>query len=297
MLEQGAEPIVLAQLNDGIGLDPGRVRIGEAERLHRPMAQGVAAALRHHLDGQAAVEIGRLPVVEGDLVAGEQGGDERVILLARERTIDVVGARSTRSRLVVARLQPSERHVDRVAVNDRGDGIEEGERVLAGEPGDRFGERWRGQRSGGDDDAVPIGGRQPCDLFAAHVDQRLFGKRRGHGRGKALAVDRQCASGRNLIDVGRAHDQRAETAHFLMQEPDGIVLVVVGAKRIRADQLGKRRGLVGRGGAQRTHLVQHDRDAARGDLPSRLGSGKPAADDVHCSQARVGHGTRLSRPA
>src|SRR5207244_4421283 len=70
-VEQGAKPIVLAQLNDGIGLDPRGARIGEAERLHRPMAQGVGAALSHYLDGQAAVEVGRLPVVEGDLVAGE----------------------------------------------------------------------------------------------------------------------------------------------------------------------------------------------------------------------------------
>ena len=295
-VEQGAEPIVLAQLNDSIGLDPRRVWIGEAERLHRPMAQGFAAARRHHLDGQAAVEIGRLPVVEGNRVAGEEGGDEGVVLLARERTVDVIGARSTRSRLVVARLQPSARHVDRFAVNDRGDGVEEGERVLAGELGDRFGKRRRGQGSGGDDDAVPIGRRQACDLLAADVDQRMGGKRRGHGRREALAIDRQCASCRDLIDVGRAHDQRAEAAHFLMQEADGVVFLVVGAEGVRADELRERGGLVGRGRAQRTHLVEHDRDAARGDLPSRLGSGKPAADDVHCAQTVFGHGARLSRP-
>ena len=58
-------------------------------------------------------------------------------------------------------------------------------------------------------------------------------------------------------------------------------------------QLGERGGLVGRGRAQRTHLVEHDRHAARGDLPSRFGSGKPAADDVHCWQTVFGHGTRL----
>jgi hypothetical protein len=116
------------------------------------------------------------------------------------------------------------------------------------------------------------------------------------GCAASAAVDRQRASGRDLIDVGRAHDQRAEPAHFLMQKPDGVVLVVVGTERIRADQLGQGRGLVGRGRAQRTHFVQHGRDAARGDLPGRLGSGKPAADDVHCSQALVAHGTRLSRP-
>ena len=64
-VEQGAEAIVLAQLHDGVRLLSRPVRIGEPDRLHRPPAQRVATALRHHLDRQAAVEIGGLlPVVE-----------------------------------------------------------------------------------------------------------------------------------------------------------------------------------------------------------------------------------------
>ena len=88
-----AQRVVLAQLHDGAGLHRGIVRIGEADRLHRAVAQGLAAALRHHLDRQAAVEIGGvLEILEGDFFAFEQGVDEGLVLLAVERTIDVVRA-------------------------------------------------------------------------------------------------------------------------------------------------------------------------------------------------------------
>ena len=50
--------VVLAKLHHGIG-PPSGARIGKADRLHRPEAQGFAAALRHHFDRQAAFEIGR----------------------------------------------------------------------------------------------------------------------------------------------------------------------------------------------------------------------------------------------
>src|SRR5262245_39471188 len=38
-VEEGAEPIVLAQLNYGVGLDARRMGVGEAERLHRTVTQ------------------------------------------------------------------------------------------------------------------------------------------------------------------------------------------------------------------------------------------------------------------
>ena len=81
-VEQRAELVVLPQLHDGVGLHVGLVRIGEPERLHRAVAQRLAAALRHHLDRQAAVEIGRarFPLMERGLVAGEQRIDEGVVL-------------------------------------------------------------------------------------------------------------------------------------------------------------------------------------------------------------------------
>ena len=133
-VEQRAELVVLAQLHDGIGLRLRIVRIGQAERLHRPVPQRLRPARRHHLDRQAAVEIGRggFPFLEAGLVAGDQRLDEGGVLLARHRAVDVVGAGAARARLVVARLEPGDREIDALAMHDRRDGVEEGERVFAG---------------------------------------------------------------------------------------------------------------------------------------------------------------------
>ena len=60
-------------------------------------------------------------------------------------------------------------------MHDRRDGVEEGERVLAGERADRVRERGRGERAGRDDDAVPVVGRQR-DLVAPDLDQRMRGR-------------------------------------------------------------------------------------------------------------------------
>ena len=75
-----AELVVLAQLHDGIGFHRRIVRVGEPDRLHRAVAQRLAAALGHHLDRQAAVEIGRVgfPVLEVGLFARKQRVDEGV---------------------------------------------------------------------------------------------------------------------------------------------------------------------------------------------------------------------------
>ena len=69
---QRAERIVLPQLHHGVR-PLGAMRVGEADRLHRTMRQRLAAALRHHLDGQAALEIGRrcFPILERGLLAGD----------------------------------------------------------------------------------------------------------------------------------------------------------------------------------------------------------------------------------
>ena len=80
-VEQRAERVVLPELDDGVGLDLRIVGVGEAERLHRPVAQGLAAALGHHLDRQAAVEIGRaLEFAKFGLLRREQRVDEGFVL-------------------------------------------------------------------------------------------------------------------------------------------------------------------------------------------------------------------------
>src|SRR5690606_31784726 len=106
-----------------------------------------------------------LPVMEGGLLAFDQRIDEGKVLLARERAIDVVGAGSAGTALVVARLEPGLAEVDGITVHDRGDGIEERQLVLAGETADVVCESGRGERTGGDDDALPLRGRQ-FDLAA-----------------------------------------------------------------------------------------------------------------------------------
>src|SRR5437660_10173608 len=80
-VEQRAEPVVLAQLHDGMRLCAWPVRVGEPDGLHRTEPQGFAAAFGHYLDRQAAVEIWRrgFPFVERDPVAGEKRVKEGLV--------------------------------------------------------------------------------------------------------------------------------------------------------------------------------------------------------------------------
>src|SRR5437764_14568910 len=123
------------------------MRVGEPYRLHWPVTQRLAAALGHDLDRQAAVEIGRVgfPLLEVGLLTRDQGVDESIVLLVGQRTIDVVGAGAARAKLVVARLKPRHRHVDRILVYDWGDRIEERQRVFVREFANRAGKRSRGE--------------------------------------------------------------------------------------------------------------------------------------------------------
>ena len=126
---QGAERIVLAKLDDRIRARRAGGGIGEADRLHGSEAKGIAAALGHHLDGQAAVEIGcrRLPLVERGLFARQQRIDEPMVLLPRHGAIEIIGACAAGARLVVARLLPGDGEIDAVEMDDRGNRIEKGE--------------------------------------------------------------------------------------------------------------------------------------------------------------------------
>src|SRR5205085_5655177 len=87
-----------------------------------------------------------LPVAEFAFLAVEQTLMEGEILVLRHRAVDVVLVP-----LVPARRHPANVHVDAVAVDDRRDRVEEGERVRTRGRADRFGEKRRGERSGGDD--------------------------------------------------------------------------------------------------------------------------------------------------
>ena len=83
---------------------------------------------------------------------------------------------------------------------DRRDGIEECERIRAGEAAYRIGQRGRGEGPGCDNDGVPAGGRQG-DFLARDFDQRMRFERGRHGSREAVAIDRQCAAGRHLMGI------------------------------------------------------------------------------------------------
>jgi len=271
---QGSERIVLAQLDHRIG-PAASARIVEPDRFHRPVAQGFAAALRHHLDRHAAFEIGRVlfPLVERHFLALDQRGDEIVILRLVERAVDVV-----LPALIPARGHPGDIHVDAVAVDDRRDRVEKGEGAFACFRSNRLGERRPGQRAGGDDRGI-VGKR--IDPLANHRDVRVLLDRAGDFGGEFGAIDRERRARGHAVLVGGAHDQRAEVAHFLVEQPDRIMLGIVRAEAVRADHLGEAVGLVRRRRvAAAAHFTQPHAQAGLGQLPRGFRSGEPAADDV-----------------
>jgi len=136
------------------------VRVRQTDRFHRPVAQGFAPAFCHHFDGQAAVEITcRFARFELGLVGRQQRVDERLVFGFRHRAVDIGGAFFLGLALVIARLPPGDGHVNRVGIDDGGDRVEKGQRILPGFGGDRVGQPARGQRAGGDD-RRPVSGQR-----------------------------------------------------------------------------------------------------------------------------------------
>ena len=221
------------------------------------MAQGLDAAFRHHLDRQTAIEIGNvLPVLELSLGTVEQGLDERVVLGLVHRAVDVGGGVASGAFLVVAGLAPGLRHIHAIEVNDGGDGVEEGQGVLAGAFQDGGGQGRRGEGAGGDHHIVPFSRGKTYNLLARDGDQGMRLDGGSHALRKPIPVHRQRAARRHLAGVGRAQNERAAATHFRMQQAHRIVFPVVRAEGVGANQFGQPVRMVGVGAAHRAHLVQ-----------------------------------------
>src|ERR1700728_15893 len=83
--------IFFAQLHHGPWRFAG-ARIAQADGLHRPEAERVAAATRQNLDGQTAFEIIELlPLLRLRGLSGQQRVEKAVVLFASKRAVDVVG--------------------------------------------------------------------------------------------------------------------------------------------------------------------------------------------------------------
>ncbi len=211
---------------------------------------------------------------------------EGEIFVLGHRAVDVIAFLvGGGSALVPARLNPADLHVDALAMDDGCDGIEECQPVLPGGRDDALRQRLSGQRTGGHDGRA-FGG-QRVDPLADDGDIRV---RREHTLdlgAKCVAIDRHCRACGHSRRLARAHDQAVEPAHLVMQQPDRVLLVIVGTEGIGAHQLGEPVGVVrGRGVTAAAHFGQADTIAALRQLPGRFASGEAAADDVdvvgHC---------------
>ena len=134
--------------------------------------------------------------------------------------------------------------------------------------------------------------RQPGDFLPHQRHQRVAGQRVRYGAGEGVAVHGQSTAGRHLVGIGATQDQAVAAAHFFVQQSYRVVLGVVGAERVRAHHLRQPVGLVRLGLADGAHLVQDNRHAGRGDLPSGFAAGETAADDMD-GQGCCAHRVRL----
>ena len=125
-------------------------------------------------------------------------------------------------------------------MDDRRDGVVEGEATIAEESTDRARERVRGQWPGGDHGWTF---RELRTLFTHDLDAGLGLDRGRHGPGEQHAIDSQGGPGRDASLVGRREQDGPQRAHLPLELPmrvgDGLAL-----ERVGTDQLTQPVGLV-----------------------------------------------------
>src|SRR5215468_1196627 len=146
------------------------MRIGEPEWFHRAMTQSLKAAFRHDFNRQAAVEVGCVcfPFMEALFIPGQQCRNKCMILLTRQRAVDVIGARAAGARLVVTRLEPGLAEVDTVAMDNGSDSVEERKLLFAGQSANCGGEVGRCEGACRHNHAVPLLARYDFATLERH---------------------------------------------------------------------------------------------------------------------------------
>ena len=274
----GAVGVVLAQLHHGIGLPPG-AGVLEAPGLQGPVAQGVLSPPGHDLHGHAALkDVPVLEAVDLRLLGVGQLLPEGQVLLLLHGAVDIV-----RRPLVVPGREKAAVHVHAVEAHQRGRRVEKVQGgILAPQHGEEpVRQSVGGQRPGGHHH-LPL--RQVRHLAGDHGDQGVTFHPLRHQPGKAVAVHRQSTSGGNGGLVRAADDEAAQLPQLLLQKAHG-VFQPRRPQGIRAAQLRKIGGLVGRGHFFRLHLPQGHGNAPLGQLPGALAAGQPCAD--HCNMVHA----------
>ena len=269
---------VLTQLDDRMGPPPGP-RIVQPHGFHGAVAQGLAPAIRHDLDGKAGLEIGCVHVMKRHALCGQQGIQEALVLVLVERTVDEI-----RTPLVVASGHPGDFHVDGVAFDDGRDGVVEVQAATTsdgrepvckgvGSEGARGQNGWSRQIRNG-------------DLGFSPRDVRMAFQRCRHCVGKDLAIHRQAVACGDPGGFRATQDQGIHAPHLGFQDPSGGGWVIA-LEGVRADHLRGMPGGVGGGAPLRAHFRDADRVAPRSQLPGGFRPSQPRSDDVnHAASCR-----------
>ena len=236
-------------------------RIAQPHRLHRPEAQRVHAARRHHFDRQAGLEIGRglFPFLEVGLLARQQRGDEGFVLRFVQRQVDVIGARRRRG-LPCHSATGTRRCRNRSTRGARW-------------------ARWRRRRPDARRRSASRDRRRPARAEVSGPVAMIAGPSRPAAVRRFLrarCVMRGCCSSalvtaaekpcRSTASAPPAGSLWASAARIISEparrisscsRPTALFGRIVGAEGIGADQFGQAVGLVGGGAPDGPHFMQH----------------------------------------
>ena len=256
--------VVLPQLHDGIG-SFARVRRLEADGAQRAEEQRLLAALRYHLDGQAAVEVAHLLFLE---VVARRGlgvhelAPENFIFLFVHRAVDVVAL------VAIAVGLEGLRHVDGRNVYYRRDCVVEVEKFLAGQRGELLRHRRARQRPGRDDRGLFGKLRK---LLAHQLDVRVVRNFLVYRRSEAFAVHCERVARGNARAFGAFHYEAAHARELGLQDASGGRRLFA-AERVAAYELAEHPRLMRGRHLVRAHLIEAHLHAAARELPRRLGA-------------------------
>ncbi len=194
------------------------------------MAQGFTTAFGHDFNRKTAVEIGRVffPFLEFGFLAFNERVYKAVIFVRIHRAVDIILAVA----LVISRLEPGLVEIDAFLIDNWCNCIKEGQAFFAGNLADGVGQRTRRQGTGGNDGLFPFLGGKTINLAALHCDQRMVFKRIGDRLRKTFAINGKGTASGDFMLIGTPHNDRTRTAHFVMDQADGIIFLVIRPERV-----------------------------------------------------------------
>ena len=195
-----AQRIVLSELHNGVRLF-ARLRVFEADGLHRAVAERILAPARHDLNGHAALEdVLVLKAMHGRFLGSLQCFHKGDILVFFHRAVDII-----RISAVIPRGEPRLFHVDRRECNEGRSRVKKAHVFLATEIVlNGRAHRVASQRARRDDDRRF---RNFCDLFFDHCDLRMTADLLRHHAGKAVPVNGQRAAGFDAVCLRAGENQ------------------------------------------------------------------------------------------